>query len=104
LVFVKLIEITSVPVNGLKYVIVGERELLVFNLENEFFCYDARCAHAGAPLFEGQIKGDVIVCPWHGARFSIVDGTSRGGPTAESLKAYSIMVKNNFLYVDIADI
>jgi nitrite reductase/ring-hydroxylating ferredoxin subunit len=104
LVFVKLIDITSVPINGLKYVIVGERELIVFNLKNKFFCYNARCSHAGAPLFEGEIKGNVIVCPWHGSRFSIVDGTNTGGPTTEPLNAYSIMIKNNFLYVDIANI
>jgi nitrite reductase/ring-hydroxylating ferredoxin subunit len=103
MVLVKLLEVDSVPINSHRYVIVNERELMIFNFRNEFFCYDARCSHAGAPLFEGEIEGDVIVCPWHDARFRIADGSVVDGPATESLKSYPIIIKDNFLYVDTAD-
>ena len=100
---VKLIEANSIMKNSLKYLIVEGHELIIFNLRGEFFCYNARCTHAGAPLFEGKIDGDLIVCPWHGARFSIVDGSVVKGIATEPLKQYSLIIKDNFLYVNTED-
>jgi nitrite reductase/ring-hydroxylating ferredoxin subunit len=42
----------------------------------------------------------LIICPWHGARFRIVDGSIVDGPISESLKSHPLNIKNNFLYVD----
>jgi nitrite reductase/ring-hydroxylating ferredoxin subunit len=30
-----------------------------------------RCPHQGAPLEKGYLKGDTLVCPWHGCHFSL---------------------------------
>ena len=40
----------------------------------------ATCSHAGGPLDEGELNGDVVTCPWHGSRFCITDGRVVGGP------------------------
>lgn len=101
MVLTKLLDVTSIPFNGLRYLIVNGHEIMIFNLENEFFCYDARCTHAGAPLFEGEIDGDKIVCPWHGARFNIVDGSVVSGPATEALTSHPVVIKENLLYVDL---
>jgi nitrite reductase/ring-hydroxylating ferredoxin subunit len=98
--FVKLLNINSIPPNELKYLIIEDHEIMLINKWNDFFCYDARCTHAGAPLFEGKIEDDLIICPWHGARFRIVDGSIVDGPISESLKSHPLNIKNNFLYVD----
>lgn len=103
MVFVKVLNKNSIPINSVRYFILEDHEIILFNLRNEFFCYDARCTHAGAPLFECKIEGDLIVCPWHGARFSIVDGSVVDGPATESLKSHPTMIKDNFLYVDTKD-
>jgi nitrite reductase/ring-hydroxylating ferredoxin subunit len=103
LVLIKLIEANSIPTNSSKYLIVEGHEIMIFNLKNEFFCYNARCTHAGAPLFEGKIDGDLIVCPWHGARFSIVDGSVVEGLATEPLKQYPLIIKDNFLHINTED-
>ncbi|MEJ2244425.1 MAG: Rieske (2Fe-2S) protein [Candidatus Bathyarchaeota archaeon] len=103
MVFTKLIKVDLIPKNGLKYLVVGNHEIMVFNFRNNFYCYDARCTHAGAPLFDGEIKDKFIVCPWHDSRFSIIDGSVVDGPATESLRAYSVKIKDDFLYVDIDD-
>ena len=38
------------------------------------------CSHAGGPLDEGTLEGDVVTCPWHGSKFCVVDGAVKGGP------------------------
>ena len=38
------------------------------------------CSHAGGPLNEGTLEGEVVTCPWHGSKFSVRDGLVRGAP------------------------
>jgi nitrite reductase/ring-hydroxylating ferredoxin subunit/uncharacterized membrane protein len=42
----------------------------------------AVCSHAGGPLDEGELDGDVVVCPWHGSRFCLRNGRAVGGPAS----------------------
>jgi nitrite reductase/ring-hydroxylating ferredoxin subunit len=52
----------------------------------------ATCPHRGAPLEEGTIADDAIVCPWHGSTFALADGSVRAGPAAVPLGAYDVRV------------
>jgi nitrite reductase/ring-hydroxylating ferredoxin subunit/uncharacterized membrane protein len=38
------------------------------------------CTHLGGPLAEGRLEGATVVCPWHGSRFSLEDGSVVDGP------------------------
>jgi nitrite reductase/ring-hydroxylating ferredoxin subunit/uncharacterized membrane protein len=38
------------------------------------------CSHAGGPLHEGTLEGDVVICPWHQSCFRVTDGHVTGGP------------------------
>lgn len=48
--YTKLCGITEVPIGDFKQFILEKNEILVVNLNGQFFCLDARCTHAGAPL------------------------------------------------------
>jgi nitrite reductase/ring-hydroxylating ferredoxin subunit/uncharacterized membrane protein len=54
----------------------------------------ATCPHRGAPLADGAVDGDTITCPWHGSRFSLVDGSVQAGPSPQPLRAYDVRVTN----------
>jgi nitrite reductase/ring-hydroxylating ferredoxin subunit/uncharacterized membrane protein len=43
---------------------------------------DDRCCHRGAPLHEGQIEDGCVVCPRHGSKFRLRDGSVERGPAA----------------------
>ena len=32
------------------------------------------CPHQGAPLMEGRVSGDYLVCSWHGCKYRLSDG------------------------------
>ena len=40
----------------------------------------ATCSHLGGPLDEGEREGATVVCPWHGSRFDLCDGSVVDGP------------------------
>ncbi len=52
------------------------------------------CAHAGGPLSEGSMDGDIVICPWHGSRFDICCGRVRGGPATTSQVRYETRVQD----------
>lgn len=98
---VKLCKISSIPVGEPKQFNVGELEVLVVHLNGEFFCLAARCTHAGAPLAEGNLIGDVLVCPWHGSNFRVMNGAVVKGPAGKPLKVYRNVVKGDYLFIEL---
>lgn len=54
--------------------------VLVVRLHGQLLAIADTCSHAGGPLHEGSLEDTVVVCPWHGSRFCLVDGRVRGGP------------------------
>jgi nitrite reductase/ring-hydroxylating ferredoxin subunit/uncharacterized membrane protein len=46
------------------------------------------CSHAGGPLSQGEVRGDVIICPWHYSNFRLSDGVVRHGPATHRQPAY----------------
>ena len=97
----KVCSLELVPAGTMKQFCVDEQEILVVNLNGQLFCYEGRCTHAGAPLAEGTLNGDVLTCPWHGSQFRITDGSVVRGPAEKQLKAYPSTVKDNFLFIEV---
>lgn len=54
--------------------------ILLVRRADRVFALAETCSHYGAPLSEGTLTGDSIVCPWHSSRFSLVDGHVINGP------------------------
>ncbi len=98
---VKVCSLEIVPTGSMKQFYVGELEILVVNLDSRVFCLAGRCTHAGAPLAEGTLNGDVLTCPWHGSQFNVTNGSVLRGPTEKPLKVYPSTVKERFVFIDI---
>ncbi|GBG12691.1 nitrite reductase [Novimethylophilus kurashikiensis] len=74
--------------------------IAVFNLQGRFYATDNICTHEYAELCGGAIEGEEIVCPWHGARFSIPTGKVNSAPAYEDLKTYPVRVEGGMVQVD----
>lgn len=48
------------------------------------------CSHAGGPLDEGKLHGDLVKCPWHGSRFCVTDGSVREGPATIAQPVFEV--------------
>ena len=98
---VKVCSVDMVPVESMKQFYLSDLEILVVNFGGNFFCLDGRCTHAGAPLGEGTLTGEVLTCPWHGSQFKVTDGSVLRGPTEKPLKVYPSTVNNGSVFIDI---
>jgi nitrite reductase/ring-hydroxylating ferredoxin subunit len=54
--------------------------IALFNVDGSFFAVDNTCPHAGGPIGEGSLSGDVVTCPWHGWQFNVRTGERAGNP------------------------
>jgi nitrite reductase/ring-hydroxylating ferredoxin subunit len=99
--FVKLCDKSILPLGELRLFKIRGREILAVNLEGKVFCLDGRCTHAGAPLSEGILNGEVLTCPWHYSQFNIKSGEVLGGPAFKQLKSYLVEERENVVFVDL---
>jgi len=81
----------GVTLDGLEFLVVG-RAARVDVLES-------RCTHRGAPLSDGEVRGDCIECPWHASRFDTVDGSVVAGPASVSQPSYRTRVVDGWVEV-----
>jgi nitrite reductase/ring-hydroxylating ferredoxin subunit len=99
--FVKLCDKKIITVGELRAFKIKGHEVLATILNGKIFCLDARCTHAGAPLAEGTLHGEVLTCPWHYSQFNVTNGIVLRGPTQKPLKTYNVEEREDFLFVDL---
>jgi len=54
--------------------------ILLVRRGDRVFALAETCSHFSAPLSEGKLEGNSIVCPYHYSRFSLEDGRVLDGP------------------------
>jgi nitrite reductase/ring-hydroxylating ferredoxin subunit/uncharacterized membrane protein len=57
------------------------------------------CPHLGCSLAEGEAAGEEIACSCHGSAFSVVDGAVLRGPSAFSVDAFAVRVRDGNIEV-----
>ena len=78
---------------------VDDVQIAVFNLDGEYYAIEDVCTHDDGILTGGDVEGDVIVCPRHGARFSIRTGQVLGPPAYEAVDTLPVRVENGVVQV-----
>lgn len=99
--FVKLCDKNILPLGELRSFKIKGHEILAVNVGGKIFCLDGRCTHAGAPLAEGTLDGEVLTCPWHYSQFNITNGIVLLGPAYKPLKSYLVEERENFVFIDL---
>ena len=81
-------------------VIVGEREIGIFNVDGVWCAVDDYCTHERSSLSEeGWAEGDVVECSWHGAKFNLFTGAVMCPPASEPLRTYTVSIEGNDVFV-----
>ena len=78
---------------------VDGARIAVFHLDGEYYAIEDVCTHDGGILTGGSVEGDVIVCPRHGARFSIKTGEALSAPAYEPTATFPVRVENGMVQV-----
>ena len=82
-----------------RVVMIGKKRLALFKVEDRFYCLSNVCKHWGAPLGEGYLDGYHVMCPWHGWRFDVRDG-STDHPDAD-VRTYPVTERDGEVFVTV---
>ncbi len=74
-------------------------DVAIFKLAAELYAIEDVCSHDGGEIASGQIEGEEIICPRHGARFCIKTGRVTGPPAYEDIICYSVRIENGRIQV-----
>src|SRR5258708_25817573 len=89
---VKVAEASELEPNHGKLVEVQGKKMALFNGDGKFRASDNTCTHRGGPLSEGELEGDEVTCPWHGAKFKVTSGEVLRPPAPQGVGSYKVRV------------
>ncbi len=91
--FVKALETAELsPGEGRQLEIEG-LSIAVFNIEGNFYAIEGNCSHRGGPLGEGDVEGEIVKCPLHGAQFNVKTGKVLTPPAGSDMRRYTVKVE-----------
>jgi NADPH-dependent 2,4-dienoyl-CoA reductase/sulfur reductase-like enzyme/nitrite reductase/ring-hydroxylating ferredoxin subunit len=98
-----LLNINELPEGEMKAVSAGEQEVLLLNVAGEISALFPKCTHYGAPLADGLLNGNRIICPWHHACFDARTGKHLEAPGIDGLPSYEVEVRGEEIWVDLPE-
>jgi glycine betaine catabolism B len=98
--FVKIAETKDIaPGMSVLVELEGER-IALFNVDGTFYAIGDVCTHAGGPLSEGELDGETVTCPWHGAQFDVRTGEVVGPPAPEPVPGYRVKTEGADILIE----
>ena len=88
------------PGLGRTFDVGGVRVAVFRTRQGMIYATDAACPHAGAPLADGIVANQCVVCPYHARRFDLATGgcDDAGSP---AIRTYHAMVIGGWVVLDI---
>ena len=96
----KVATLEDCPPGSLHKVMVGADPVVLANIDGSVYAILDRCTHEELPLSDGEIEGDIIVCPYHGARYDVTSGAARGLPAIKPVKSFPVEIREDGIYIE----
>ena len=80
---------------------VGNKSIIVVNVDEKFRAFDSTCPHQDQQLSEGAFEEGILTCPAHLWQFDVLTGEGVN-PTGCQLKCYELKIEDDQIYVDLS--
>lgn len=85
--------VADVPPGRMKLLSLNGTDVTVYNVQGVFYATDDACTHADGPLHEGELRDNIVVCPWHDSCFDVTNGAVTCPPATAPLQTYKVLVE-----------
>lgn len=93
--FVRVATVSEIAPGSARRIEIGDEPVAIFNVDGEFYAIGDTCSHEEASLSEGDVFGDVVECPLHGAEFDLRTGQARTLPAVQPVPSYEVKVEGD---------
>ena len=99
--FVKAIETAELSPGEGKQVDIEGLSIAVFNIEGNLYAIEGNCSHRGGSLGEGEVEGEVVTCPLHGAQFNVKTGQVMTLPAGSDMRRYTVKAEGADVLIEL---
>ena len=107
--YVRVARTSEIPVGTMKKAEVSGKEILIANVNGDFYAINNKCTHMGNPLSEGVLNGNIVTCTiGHNAQFDVTTGKVVARPKVAFLHpkikdalSYQLKVENEDIMVKL---
>ena len=89
----------EMPPGVTRRVTVEDRDVLLANVDGNYFAIGNTCTHEEGPLDEGHLTGCEVECPWHGSHFDLRTGEVKQGPADRPEPRYEVRVEGKNIFI-----
>lgn len=82
---------------------IEDHRVLLVNIDGELSAVSGTCPHYGAPLEQGLLSKDTLICPWHHACFNARSGELQEPPALDNLYKYDLAIENDKVFVHLPE-
>ncbi|MBV9324079.1 MAG: non-heme iron oxygenase ferredoxin subunit [Chloroflexi bacterium] len=94
-------QLSEIPPERVAVFHVGDHEVAVCNVNGQLYAIDDLCTHDGGSLDQGELEGDEIECPRHGARFNVTTGEAIQLPAFEPVETHEVRLEGDTVQVGV---
>ena len=98
--FARLTSLEELKPGTMQQFDIGERMVVLCNVDGVVHAMDGRCPHRGGPLGQGALHGKMVVCPWHAWEFDCTTGQYDYNPSLRQ-QQYAVRVEGAGILVDL---
>ena len=96
----KILETKDLADGQMKTVMVHNVPVALAHIGGSFFAVSDVCTHAQCSLgTDGFLTGNTVMCGCHGAAYDMTNGKVLSLPAVVDLDAYTVEVKDGWIYV-----
>jgi nitrite reductase/ring-hydroxylating ferredoxin subunit/uncharacterized membrane protein len=88
---------SELPEGESRYAEVAGVAVMVARHEGQVYALSNRCVHRGGALDEGELEDGCVICPLHGSRFRLADGSVERGPAAYPQPAWQVRERDGVI-------
>jgi 3-phenylpropionate/trans-cinnamate dioxygenase ferredoxin subunit len=94
--------VDEIPEGTVKVVVADGVPIALCNYDGTIYAIDDVCTHDRGPLDQGELIGNEIECPRHGARFDVTTGRATCLPAVRPVRTYPVHVSDGRISVDVS--
>jgi len=95
------VDVRSMEPGQTRAIQAGGHDLLLCNVDGEFFVVENRCSHATSPLAGGRLEGCILECPMHGGKLDVRDGSPQHAPVRKPVPTYPVRLVNDLVEITL---
>jgi 3-phenylpropionate/trans-cinnamate dioxygenase ferredoxin subunit len=98
--WVRVADVVDIPAEMGYRVEIDDVPIAIWNVDGEFYATSDVCTHEETSLAEGDLWGEVVECPMHGAQFDVRTGEVLSLPAVIPLATYAVRVEDGAIYIE----